>query len=505
MILVGAVQPARSTGCRPALTTADLDTLHTAAAVAAERLTASRGAGDAFTVSDLWMVCRWRNWEAGSVPPPYPFNTTFALWPRRFLRPDHASLARRLETGWCGTARATAPADRRTAEAAIEGLYQLVGMPAPPVVWLDSPATGRAPTGFHWSGYQNPDQELEFVPDAVDQHREDTGVPVLHRLRGQSRYEYDRQPPEPPDPARDSRWARRRFVRWWRTRVRAEWDRRWTRRLALWNDLTESCGGWWPFERMCFVSERPAEVYIEPTPGQVDLMRLHRADGPAMRYRDGWAMHALHGEWVADSAIEWLRTRGSRRPEANADVRSCIECGSIELIKMVLATDFQRTDLRGLVFPADCHLQHANFDGADLREVNFCGNIDPGLDGASLIGATFVDADLRGATLGGIADLAETDLTRANLAGIRFDGAPEIGFASMANARLIATNLAGAYPFGVNISGVVWNDDTVWPTHLGDQIRAISDRQPDGTWRVRPRQSINWNMLHRPRTRPHHD
>jgi hypothetical protein len=45
------------------------------------------------------------------------------------------------------------------------------------------------------------------------------------------------------------------------------------------------------------VCERPAELHLEwAGPGGVP--RLQHPDGPAIRWRDGWAVHALHGTRV---------------------------------------------------------------------------------------------------------------------------------------------------------------------------------------------------------------
>ncbi|NJP89462.1 hypothetical protein HCN51_08385 [Nonomuraea sp. FMUSA5-5] len=48
-------------------------------------------------------------------------------------------------------------------------------------------------------------------------------------------------------------------------------------------------GWWWPYERLAIVTERPVELHLD------DLGRPHRADGPAISYADGFALHAWHG------------------------------------------------------------------------------------------------------------------------------------------------------------------------------------------------------------------
>ncbi|WP_433225091.1 DUF6745 domain-containing protein [Microtetraspora malaysiensis] len=54
-------------------------------------------------------------------------------------------------------------------------------------------------------------------------------------------------------------------------------------------DVARSAGWWWPFERVALLCERPLELHLD------DLGRLHRAEGPAMLFADGFALNAWHG------------------------------------------------------------------------------------------------------------------------------------------------------------------------------------------------------------------
>jgi hypothetical protein len=67
----------------------------------------------------------------------------------------------------------------------------------------------------------------------------------------------------------------------------------WAREAAL-ARAEAAAGWWWPHRRFVVVCERPTELHLEwAGPGGVP--RLHNPDGPAIRWRDGWAVHALHG------------------------------------------------------------------------------------------------------------------------------------------------------------------------------------------------------------------
>jgi hypothetical protein len=71
-----------------------------------------------------------------------------------------------------------------------------------------------------------------------------------------------------------------------------------TRRLdGVW-EFSQSAGWAFPFEKICFVSERHCELHRD------GRGRLHRADGPAVLYPDGWAIYAVHGVRVPAWIIE---------------------------------------------------------------------------------------------------------------------------------------------------------------------------------------------------------
>jgi hypothetical protein len=81
--------------------------------------------------------------------------------------------------------------------------------------------------------------------------------------------------------------------------------------------VAERAGWWWPYERIAIVTERPVELHLD------DLGRLHRADGPAMVYADGFALHAWHGMPVPAgfAATMTALTPERIRAEENAELR----------------------------------------------------------------------------------------------------------------------------------------------------------------------------------------
>jgi hypothetical protein len=66
---------------------------------------------------------------------------------------------------------------------------------------------------------------------------------------------------------------------------------------GLWK-LAKSAGWIAPYEHTCWISERPAYIRTDARG------RLHCADGPALRYPDGWRAYAWKGVWVPAWMIE---------------------------------------------------------------------------------------------------------------------------------------------------------------------------------------------------------
>ena len=65
---------------------------------------------------------------------------------------------------------------------------------------------------------------------------------------------------------------------------------------AAW-EVARSAGLWWPFENAVILSERPTELHLN------DRKLLHRDDGPAAIFRDGWRVYAWNGKAVPENWI----------------------------------------------------------------------------------------------------------------------------------------------------------------------------------------------------------
>jgi hypothetical protein len=81
--------------------------------------------------------------------------------------------------------------------------------------------------------------------------------------------------------------------------------------------VARAAGWWWPYERVAVVCERPAELHRD------EAGRLDRADGPALAYRDGFALYSWRGMPVPGGFLRELSalTPERIRTEENAELR----------------------------------------------------------------------------------------------------------------------------------------------------------------------------------------
>lgn len=297
--------------------------------------------------------------------------------------------ARALREEWLGHGTSTLPADRPRAESAVTDLYRLLGEPPPRFLWVPSPAAAvplllDAPHTFRPATLRAVDDRpggpgwpvAARLAALAGELRERMDV-RLRRRPGPRGWSPSGGPAEPawsPEAAlaagvprdtvlgglldgpltaslrdavraplrtgllpRDAEsfgltWHGQHDAYWvaaYEARVRlgvARYLDADTFQLGLWADLARSTGWWWAGDGVCVLAERPTEVHAERlTGGGNGELRLHHADGPAVRFADGARVYALHGthvpEWVVtDPTVERIHA------EPNVEVRrSAIE------------------------------------------------------------------------------------------------------------------------------------------------------------------------------------
>jgi hypothetical protein len=73
--------------------------------------------------------------------------------------------------------------------------------------------------------------------------------------------------------------------------------------LQWWFNLGRSCGWWAPYQKLVCCCERPLICRID------DRRVLHSEEGPAMKFRDGWSVCAVHGVRLPDEHGEQIIMR----------------------------------------------------------------------------------------------------------------------------------------------------------------------------------------------------
>ncbi|MFI6819009.1 DUF6745 domain-containing protein [Nonomuraea sp. NPDC050328] len=243
-----------------------------------------------------------------------------------------------IRADWLDHACSTRPADRAAAETAISGLYRLIGRDRPRFHWVSSPLAALAtlPPGVRGNG-DPADHPVarELTSASLDLRLVSTGhVPAaLDRLVS---WEISRplaatveRVLHPALRAADERRSRWRAP-WYET-LSPAWVAHLDalarlgggpvdERLGLWRAAMRQTSWWWPRDGVCVITERPVTLHTEPA--EAGALRLHADAGPAVRYADGWEVHAWHGtvvpRWVIDAP-----SVGHIEREPNIEVRRC--------------------------------------------------------------------------------------------------------------------------------------------------------------------------------------
>lgn len=235
-----------------------------------------------------------------------------------------------LEAHWQGMRVSTAPADRAIAEEGVRIAYRDAGLPSPRIVWNDGPvslARSWAAPSLHAGG--NARETVVSAPYRQVAQRLSAHTDRYARLL-RDRFGHDRScAASAAMCAAAIDTAARPPLRLWPHRLRSLLvNRSWPSSFAnsglsqhelCWLgfdasllqtleqhrvaglrglELVAASSGWMlPHAHVCWLSDRPVELSFDR------WGRLHSASRPAVRYRDGWAMHAWKGTRVPAWAI----------------------------------------------------------------------------------------------------------------------------------------------------------------------------------------------------------
>ena len=242
----------------------------------------------------------------------------------------------RTDDHWRAIAAATGPGDRAAAEAGVRLAYSRAGLPEPEQIrWARSPL-----------------EAVRILTSGID-----PGAPVREAVRsGPWAAERARLHAELGAPGYSAHWRATGADLWEVTamvidRIRAGvveaagGDRTQERRIrvllldavlgqheAAWlsaydtapghpldgvAEVARHAGWWWPYAKIAVISERPIALHRD------EAGRLDRADGPALAYADGFALHAWRGMPVSAEFLDSLNSLTPQRirDEENAELR----------------------------------------------------------------------------------------------------------------------------------------------------------------------------------------
>lgn len=125
-------------------------------------------------------------------------------------------------------------------------------------------------------------------------------------------------------------------------RIGVEYSEKNSELLNDWATLAKTIGWWTPYEDHCFIADRPRVARFD------NEKRLHREDGLAIEYSDGWGIAAWHGtrvprEWILDkksltakTALTWQNVEQRRA--------ACEILGWINVLKELKAKTLDRDE-----------------------------------------------------------------------------------------------------------------------------------------------------------------
>ncbi|WP_052852951.1 DUF6745 domain-containing protein [Streptomyces avicenniae] len=244
---------------------------------------------------------------------------------------------------WRALAVATGPAERAVAEAGVRLAYRQAGLPEPArILWVGSPleavrllsatvpgADGAPPHTGHSVRAEIRDQPLAAARDALHKRLGPAGWSAHWRTTGAGLWDVTtplvnriRQTVVETVGGTRAEESRTRLLLL--DAVLGQHDAAWLHALARPRagldglaQVARTAGWWWPYTDLAVLAERPAELHRD------EAGRLDRADGPALRWPDGFALHAWRGLPVPGDFLTGLGslTPARIREEENAELR----------------------------------------------------------------------------------------------------------------------------------------------------------------------------------------
>ena len=224
---------------------------------------------------------------------------------------------------WVTIGLSTEPADWNTATSAVNANYKLIDRQPPIILGMSSPfacvsggvhgatllgintAHSRIRSQVYTQVYSQLDSQLlsqiyaQVDSQARSQVYSQVGSPVRSQVYSQVYSHVDSQ-------LRSQVWYYYRGCQLWAGwyayisffRDVCEWDNTELAKFRLDELLALSCGWSWWHDNVCSLSDRPCLLVRD------EQHRLHSTTGPALLYRDGWAIYSVHGTVVPQDVVE---------------------------------------------------------------------------------------------------------------------------------------------------------------------------------------------------------
>ncbi|MFC8727793.1 DUF6745 domain-containing protein [Streptomyces bacillaris] len=236
---------------------------------------------------------------------------------------------------WRDVAAATGAADRAAAEEGVRRAYRLAGLAEPErIVWAESPRAAVEAVEKLTDAGRSVREEVRTRPWAEERRRMydelgpagwsalwsatgaqlwETTAALAERIRSGVVADLAPRPTEEGAVRlvlldavlgqHDAAWL-------------AAFDGRGDRLTGL-AEVARNAGWWWPYERAVVISERPEVLHRD------EAGRLDHGEGPALAYRDGFALYAWRGMPVPAAFLAELASLTPQRirGEENAELR----------------------------------------------------------------------------------------------------------------------------------------------------------------------------------------
>ncbi|MEW9513629.1 DUF6745 domain-containing protein [Streptomyces bacillaris] len=236
---------------------------------------------------------------------------------------------------WRDVAAATGAADRAAAEEGVRSAYRLAGLAEPErIVWAESPRAAVEAVEKLTDAGRSVREEVRTRPWAEERRRMydelgpagwsalwsatgaqlwETTAALAERIRAGVVADLAPRPTEEGAVRlvlldavlgqHDAAWL-------------AAFDGRGDRLTGL-AEVARNAGWWWPYERAVVISERPEVLHRD------EAGRLDHGEGPALAYRDGFALYAWRGMPVPAAFLAELASLTPQRirEEENAELR----------------------------------------------------------------------------------------------------------------------------------------------------------------------------------------